>query len=48
MRDFTFYNPTRVEFGQGKENKIGAYMAEYGVKRLCLFMARNVLKGWPL
>ncbi|MBA9087951.1 hypothetical protein FHR92_004444 [Fontibacillus solani] len=33
MKDFTFYNPTRVEFGKDKENKIGEYMALYGVKK---------------
>ncbi|SCY68655.1 hypothetical protein SAMN05720606_107279 [Paenibacillus polysaccharolyticus] len=44
MRDFTFYNPTRVEFGQGKENKIGAYMAEYGVKKVLLVYGSERIK----
>lgn len=31
MRDFTFYNPTRIEFGKGKEGNIGQYIKEFGV-----------------
>lgn len=29
MRDFTFFNPTRIEFGKGKENQIGNYVREF-------------------
>ena len=32
MKEFTFYNPTRIEFGKGKEENIGQYISEYGVK----------------
>lgn len=31
MQDFTFYNPTRIEFGKGKKANIGQYLKEYGV-----------------
>ncbi|WP_419659998.1 uncharacterized protein Dvar_03370 [Desulfosarcina variabilis str. Montpellier] len=29
MKDFTFYNPTRIEFGEGKEGNIGQYIKEW-------------------
>ncbi len=32
MRDFTFFNPTRIEFGKGKENQIGQYVKESGAE----------------
>lgn len=31
MQDFTFYNPTRIEFGKGKEANIGQYVNGFGV-----------------
>lgn len=31
MQDFTFYNPTRIEFGKAKEANIGQYVKEFGV-----------------
>jgi alcohol dehydrogenase YqhD (iron-dependent ADH family) len=36
MKDFTFYNPTRIEFGKGKENLIGSYVGEFGSLRVLL------------
>lgn len=36
MKDFTFYNPTRIEFGKGKENLIGSYVGEFGPARVLL------------
>ncbi len=36
MKDFTFYNPTRIEFGKGKENLIGSYVGEFGPLRVLL------------
>ncbi|MNO19054.1 NADH-dependent butanol dehydrogenase A [compost metagenome] len=44
MKDFTFYNPTRVEFGKDKENKIGEYMASYGVKKALLVYGSERIK----
>ena len=32
MRNFTFFNPTRIEFGKGKENHIGRYVRESGAE----------------
>lgn len=36
MFPFSFYNPTRIEFGVGKERQIGAYMSEFGAKKALL------------
>jgi alcohol dehydrogenase YqhD (iron-dependent ADH family) len=36
MRDFTFNNPTRIEFGKGKENHIGRYVEESGAKSVLI------------
>lgn len=36
MRNFNYYNPTRIEFGKGKEEKIGQYMAEYGISKVLI------------
>lgn len=45
MKDFTFYNPTRVEFGKDKENLIGSYMAPYGVKKALLVYGSERIKA---
>lgn len=44
MRDFTFFNPTRVEFGKDKEKEIGTYIAEYGVKKVLLTYGSERIK----
>ena len=36
MQAFTYHNPTRIEFGKGKEKNIGQYIAEYGVKKVLI------------
>jgi alcohol dehydrogenase YqhD (iron-dependent ADH family) len=36
MRNFTFYNPTRIEFGKGKEENIGKYISEYGISKVLI------------
>lgn len=36
MKDFTFYNPTRIEFGKGKEENIGQYISEYGISNVLI------------
>uniref|UniRef100_UPI0032167125 iron-containing alcohol dehydrogenase n=1 Tax=uncultured Draconibacterium sp. TaxID=1573823 RepID=UPI0032167125 len=36
MKDFTYYNPTRIEFGKGKEENIGQYISEYGIKNVLI------------
>ncbi|MFC4306297.1 iron-containing alcohol dehydrogenase [Cohnella boryungensis] len=45
MKDFTFYNPTRVEFGKDKESLIGSYMAPYGVKNTLLVYGSERIKA---
>lgn len=44
MRDFTFYNPTKIEFGKDKEKQIGAYIAEYGIKKVLLTYGSERIK----
>lgn len=45
MFDFSFHNPTRIEFGKGKEQKIGAYMREFGAKRAVLLYGSERIKN---
>ena len=44
MKDFTFYNPTRIEFGTGKEKNIGKYIAEYGVSKVLIVYGSERIK----
>ncbi len=44
MKDFAFYNPTRIEFGKGKEENIGKYLAEYGVKKVLIVYGSERIK----
>lgn len=45
MRDFTFFNPTRIEFGQGKEAHIGEYVQQFAVGRvLVLYGSERIRK----
>lgn len=44
MKDFTFYNPTRIEFGSGKEDIIGAYIASAGVRKVLLCYGSERIK----
>ena len=32
MDNFSFYNPTRIEFGKDKEQLIGQILAEHDIK----------------
>lgn len=46
MNNFTYYNPSRIEFGKGKESKIGKYMSEYGVKKvLILYGSERIVQS---
>ena len=36
MDNFSFYNPTRIEFGTGKERLIGEILAQHGIKKVLL------------
>ncbi len=44
MKDFAFYNPTRIEFGKGKEENIGQYISEYGLKKVLIVYGSDRIK----
>ena len=44
MKDFTYYNPTRIEFGKGKEDNIGKYISEYGVTKVLVVYGSDRIK----
>ncbi|MBE0498851.1 MAG: iron-containing alcohol dehydrogenase, partial [Campylobacterales bacterium] len=43
--DFTYYNPTRIEFGRGKEKKIGHHIKEAGIQSVLLVYGVGSIKG---
>lgn len=44
MNDFTYYNPTKIEFGKEKENNIGEYLEQSGVKKVLLVYGTGSIK----
>ncbi len=44
MNDFTYYNPTKIEFGKGKEKHIGAYIKEAGYESVLLVYGTGSIK----
>ncbi len=44
MKDFTYYNPTRIEFGKGKENSIGSYVGEFGPAKVLVLYGSERIK----
>ena len=44
MFDFTFHNPTKIEFGRDKERNIGLYMREFDAKRTLLIYGSDRIK----
>jgi len=44
MENFTFFNPTKIEFGKGKEELIGQHLAEYGIKKVLLCFGSDRIK----
>ncbi|MBS3943985.1 MAG: iron-containing alcohol dehydrogenase [Melioribacter sp.] len=44
MKDFRYYNPTRIEFGKGKEKNIGKYISEYGVSKVLIVYGSDRIK----
>ena len=36
MENFSFCNPTQIEFGRDKEKNIGKYISQNGVKKVLL------------
>jgi NADP-dependent alcohol dehydrogenase len=44
MENFTFFNPTKIEFGTNKEKLIGQYLAESGIKKVLLCYGSERIK----
>ena len=44
MENFTFYNPTRIEFGTDKEQLIGQHLAEHGIRKVLLCYGSERIK----
>ena len=44
MNDFSYYNPTRIEFGRDKENNIGELLSHDGIKRVLLVYGTGSIK----
>ena len=44
MNDFTYYNPTKIEFGKGKEKNIGTYIKEAGFDSVLLVYGTGSIK----
>jgi len=44
MKNFSYHNPTRIEFGTGKEENIGQYISEYGVSKILIVYGSERVK----
>ena len=44
MKDFTFFNPTRIEFGADKEQQIGQHLAEHSIRKVLLCFGSERIK----
>jgi len=44
MDNFSFYNPTRIEFGQDKERLIGEILARHGIRKVLLAYGSERIK----
>lgn len=44
MNNFTYYNPTKIEFGKEKENNIGEYLEQSGIKKVLLVYGGGSIK----
>jgi alcohol dehydrogenase YqhD (iron-dependent ADH family) len=44
MDNFTFFNPTKIEFGTGKEQLIGQQLAEHGIRKVLLCYGSDRIK----
>jgi len=44
MNDFTYYNPTKIELGKDKENNIGEYISQSGIKKVLLVYGTGSIK----
>lgn len=44
MTPFSYHNPTRIEFGPGKENNIGQWLKEDGIEKVLLVYGTGSIK----
>src|SRR5262245_23148589 len=44
MEDFTYFNPTLVDFGADKERLIGQYLSDRGIKKVLLCYGSERIK----
>jgi len=44
MNNFTYYNPTKIEFGKEKENNIGEYLMQANIKKILLVYGGGSVK----
>ncbi len=44
MDNFTFHNPTKIEFGTGKEQLIGQHLAGHGIRKVLLCYGSDRIK----
>nr|WP_267879512.1 iron-containing alcohol dehydrogenase [Dickeya chrysanthemi] len=44
MENFTFFNPTKIEFGVDKEQSIGQHLADHGIKNVLLCYGSERIK----
>lgn len=44
MDNFTFFNPTKVDFGKGKEKLVGQHLAGHGIKKVLLCYGSERIK----
>ncbi|MDF1877499.1 iron-containing alcohol dehydrogenase [Sulfurimonas sp. SAG-AH-194-L11] len=44
MKDFTYYNPTKIEFGLSKEKEIGRYIKEAGISKVLFVYGMGSIK----
>lgn len=44
MENFSFYNPTKIEFGKNKEKNIGEYIKPFNIKKVLLTFGSDRIK----
>jgi len=44
MKNFSYHNPTRIEFGTGKEENVGQYILEYGISNVLIVYGSERIK----
>ena len=44
MKDFTYYTPTKVFFGKGKEKEVGAIIKGYGYTKIMMQYGKESIK----